>query len=96
MLDLQEDLHTVMAEIERARVTEGLTFQAQRVTLDPGLPTDSQLGRPTSLRFINGRRLGTAGDYRTLSPADRAYLDDKERCWTGFGWPGRDHDRRQA
>ena len=48
------------------------------------------------MRFINGKRLRTKGDYRNLSPADRAYLDDQERCWTGFGWPGRDRDRRPA
>jgi hypothetical protein len=53
------------------------------------------LGRPKSMRFINGRKLRT-GDYRNLSPAERAYLDDQERCWTGFGWPGRDRDRRPA
>ena len=23
-------------------------------------------------------------------------LSHKERCWTGFGWPGRDRDRRPA
>ena len=65
-------------------------------TLVPGAPTDSRLGRPKSLRFINGRRLRTPGDYRNLSTAERAYLDDQERCWTGFGWPGRDRDRRPA
>ena len=96
MLDLQADLHTVMAEIDRAGVTDGLTFQAPSATLDPGLPTDRQLGRPLSMRIINGKRLRTPGDYRALSPADRAYLDDQERCWTGFGWPGRDRDRRPA
>ena len=96
ILDLQDDLHTVMAEIERAGVTDGLTFQAPRVTLEPGRPTDRQLGRPTSMRYINGRKLRTVGDYRNLSPAERAYLDDQERCWTGFGWPGRDRDRRPA
>ena len=45
---------------------------------------------------MKGRKLRTAGDYRNLSPAERAYLDDQERCWTGFGWPGRDRDRRPA
>ena len=45
MLDLQADLHTVMAEIDRAGVTDGLTFQAPSATLDPGLSTDRQLGR---------------------------------------------------
>ena len=34
--------------------------------------------------------------YRNLSPAERSYLDDQERCWTGFGWPGRDRDRCPA
>ena len=48
------------------------------------------------MRFINGRKLRTVGDYRNLSPAERSYLDDQERCWTGFGWPGRDRDRRPA
>ena len=38
-------------------------------------------GRPTSMRYINGRKLRTVGDYRNLSPAERAYLDDQERCW---------------
>ena len=95
ILDLQDDFHTVMAEIDRAGVTDGLTFQPPRVTLDPGRPTDRQLGRPTSMRYINGRKLRTVGDYRNLSPAERAYLDDQERCWTGFGWPGRDRDRRR-
>ena len=23
-------------------------------------------------------------------------MDDQARCWTGFGWPGRDRDRRPA
>ncbi len=91
-----DDFYTVMAEIDRAGVKGGLTFQAPTVTLDPGVPTDNKLGRPQSMRFINGRKLRTVGDYRNLSPADRAYLDDQERCWTGFGWPGRDRDRRPA
>ena len=47
-------------------------------------------------RFIKGRKLRTAGDYRNLSPAERPYLDDQERCWTGFRWPGRDRNRRPA
>ena len=87
LLDLQDDFHTVMAELDRAGVPGGLTFQAPTVTLDPGVPTDSRLGRPTSMRFINGRRLRTVGDYRNLSPADRAYLDDQERSqthWVGL------------
>ena len=96
MLDLQADLHPVMAEIARAGVAARLTFQAPRATLDPGLSTDPRLGRPMSMRFINGKRLRTKGDFRNLSPADRAYLDDQGRCWTGFGWPGRDRDRRPA
>ena len=74
-----------MAEIERAGVTDRLNFQAPSVTLDPGLPADRQLGRPTSMRSINGRKLRTVGDYRNLSPAEQAYLDDQERCWTGLG-----------
>jgi hypothetical protein len=96
LLDLQDDFHTVMAEIDRAGVQGGITFQAPPVTLDPGVPTDLLLGRPKSMRFINGRKLRTVGDYRKLSPAERSYLDDQERCWTGFGWPGRDRDRRPA
>ena len=85
-----------MAEIARAGIQDGLTFQAPPITIDPGVPTDHLLGRPKSMRFVNGRKLRTVGDYRNLSPAERAYLDDQERCWTGFGWPGRDHDRRPA
>ena len=95
-LDLQDDLHTVLAEIERGSVTDGLTFQAPTITLDPGMPTDSQHGRPTSMHFINGRRLRTTGYYRNHTPDDRAYLDAQERYWTGFGWPGRDRDRCPA
>ena len=38
-----------------------------------------------SMLYINGRKLRTVGDYRNLSPAERAYLDDQERCWTGLG-----------
>ena len=44
------------------------------------------------MRFINGKRLRTKGDYHNLSPAERAYLDDQERCWTGFAWPGSDRE----
>ena len=97
LLDLQDDFHTViMAEIDRAGVQGGITLQAPPVALDPGVPTDPLLGRPKSMRFINGRKLPTVGDYRNLSPAERSYLDDQERCWTGFRWPGRDRDRRPA
>ena len=96
LLDLQDDFHTVMAEIDRAGVQGGITLQAPPVALDPGVPTDPLHGRPKSMRFINGRKLRTVGDYRNLSPAERSYLDDQERCWTGFGWPGRDRDRRPA
>ena len=48
------------------------------------------------MRFMNGRRLRTVGNYRNLSLAERAYLDDQERCWTGFELPGRERDRRPA
>ena len=68
MLDLQDDIHTVLAEIKCTGVTDRLTFQTPTVTLQAGMPTDSQMGRPTSMRFINGRRLRTAGDYRNLPP----------------------------
>ena len=27
---------------------------------------------------------------RSLSPEEKAYLEDQKRCWTDFGWPGRD------
>ena len=46
--------------------------------------------------IINGRRLRTKGDYQSLSPEEQAFLADQERCLTGFGWPGRDRDRRSA
>ena len=85
-----------MAEIDRAGVQGGITFQAPPVTLDPGVPTDPLLGQPKSMRFIDGRKLSTVVNYRNLSPAERSYLDDQERCWTGFGWPGRVRDRRPA
>jgi hypothetical protein len=54
------------------------------------------MGMPWSMRIINGRRLRTVGDYRSLSPEEKAYLEDQKRCWTDFGWPGCDRDRRPA
>jgi hypothetical protein len=44
--------------------------------------------------IINGRRLRIKGDYQSLSSEEQAFLADQERCLTGFGWPGRDRDRR--
>ena len=53
-------------------------------------------GSPCSMRIFIGRHLRTVGDYDSFSPEERAFLDDPERCLNGFGWPGRDHDRRPA
>jgi len=57
--------------------------------LDPGQTTDPGLGRPKSMRFINGRYLRTPGEFRSLSPAERTFLDDQVLDW--LAWPG--HDR---
>ena len=111
MLDLQEAFHTVADEIERAGGTGGLTLQAWRgasdegrlrvlqpfttFAIETGVPPEPRTGQ-LSLRAIHGRALRIPGDYRDLSPDERAYLHDQERCYTGFQWPGREHDRRPA
>ena len=43
---MKKDFHTVMAELDRAGVPGGLTFQAPTVTLDPGVPTAAGLADP--------------------------------------------------
>ena len=50
----------------------GLAFRPPPLTLAPGLPTDLGMGMPWSMRIINGRRLKTVGDYRNLSPEEKA------------------------
>ena len=96
MLDLLEDFYRASEESSRAGARGGLTFKPPAFTPEPGQPTDPSLGMPWSMRIINGRRLRTVGDRRNLSPDERAYLADQNRCWTNFGWPGRDKDRRPA
>jgi hypothetical protein len=80
----------------RAGVQGSLAFKPPCFTVAPGMTTDPSMGRPWNMRIINGRRLRTVGDYRSLSPEEKAYLEDQKRCWTDFGWPGRDRDRRPA
>ena len=93
MLDLLEDFYQASEESSRAGVQCRLAFKPPLFTVAPGLPTDPGMGMPWSMRIINGRRLRTVGDRRNLSPDERAYLEDQNRCWTNFGWPGRDRDR---
>jgi hypothetical protein len=96
MLDLMEDFYEASEECLRAGVQGSLAFKPPLFTVAPGMATDPGMGKPWSMRIINGRRLKTVGDYSNLSPEEKAYLEDQKRCWTDFGWPGRDRDRRPA
>jgi hypothetical protein len=83
MLDLLQGFY--QASEESSRVQGGLAFRPPPFTVAPGLPTDPGMGMPWSMRIINGRRLKTVGDYRNLSPEEKAYLEDQKRCWIGGG-----------
>ena len=97
MLELLPAFYLASEERSRAGVPGKLAFRPPTFTLEPGRPPDRRLGKPVSMvsRF-DGRRLRTTGDYRSLSPEEQVYLADQQRCYTGFGWPGRDRDRRPA
>ena len=97
MLELLPAFYLASAERSRAGVPGELAFRPPTFTPEPGRPTDRPFGRPVSmLSRFDGRRLRTTGDYRSLSPEEQVYLADQQRCYTGFGWPGRDRDRRPA
>ena len=89
MLELKPAFYLASEECSRAGVQGGLAFSPPTFTLEPGRPTDRMLGRPLRMCIINGRRLRTKGDYQSLSPEEQAFRADQERCYTGFGWPGR-------
>jgi len=93
---LVKDFCRASEESSRAGVQGGLAFKPPLFIPAPGLPTDPGMGMPWSMRIINGRSLRTVGDYSSLSPEEKAYLEDQKRRLTDFGWPGRDRDRRSA